>query len=275
MCNCDNPLVPQICVVKDIKQETSDVKTFRISTVDGQKPFTPLPGQLAMFSLLPVGEAMFSITGQGEDYLDFAIKRCGMLTDALHEMSVGQQVALRGPYGNNFPLESCQGKDMLFIGGGIGLAPVRSFIGYAFDHREEFGKIDIVYGARTPDDLCFKDDLFTDWPQKVNTDVHITVDNGTDDWQGSVGFVPDYLQSLSFTPENKMVVLCGPPIMIKFCLPKLLQMGFEDWQIITTLEMKMKCGIGKCGRCNIGSKYVCLDGPVFTLDQLNDLPQEF
>ncbi len=275
-CTCEgNPLVPQVCIVTKITVETPDTKTFRVQTLDGKKPFDPKPGQLGMFSLIGVGEGMFSITAKGEDYIDFAIKRCGMLTDALHEMKEGQKVGVRGPYGNTFPTEGCKGKDMLFIGGGIGLAPVRSFIRYAFENRDDYGKIDIVYGARSMEDLVFKDDLKDLWPKQPNTDVHVTVDRECEGWDGHVGFVPAYLEELNFKPENRMVVLCGPPVMIKFCLDGLVKMGFADEQIITTLEMRMKCGIGKCGRCNIGSKYICLDGPVFTQAELRDLPNEF
>lgn len=274
-CNCqDNPLVPQVCLITSITEETPDIKTFRVQTLAGEKPFTPLPGQLAMFSLLGVGEGMFSITAQGENYLDFAIKRCGLLTDALHEVTPGQQIGLRGPYGNHFPTEAAQGKDLIFIGGGIGLAPVRSFIRYAFANRKDYGKIDIVYGARSPEDLVFKNDLFEEWPIQPDTQVHITVDKGCADWSGHVGFCPAYLEELNFPIENKIVVLCGPPIMIKLASQSLQKMGFANEQIVTTLEMRMKCGIGKCGRCNIGSKYVCLDGPVFTLSELEELPEE-
>lgn len=275
-CTCEgNPLVPQVCVVKEIKEETPDVKTFRVQTMDGKKPFDPMPGQLGMFSKLGVGEGMFSVTAKGDDYIDFAIKRCGMLTDALHAMAPGQQVGVRGAYGNTFPVDACKGKDMVFIGGGIGLAPVRSFIRYAFENRADYGKIDIVYGSRSYDDLVFKEDLFENWPKQPNTNVHVTVDRATEGYEGHVGFVPAFVEELNFKPENTMVVLCGPPIMIKFCLESLVKMGFSDDQIITTLEMRMKCGIGKCGRCNIGSKYICLDGPVFTQAELRELPNEF
>ncbi len=275
-CTCgENPLVPQVCQVTEIIEETPDIKTFRVKTLAGAKPFTPQPGQLGMFSLLPVGEGMFSITAQGEDYLDFAIKRCGMLTDALHELVPGQQIGLRGPYGNTFPTEEAKGKNLIFIGGGIGLAPVRSFIRHAFAQREQYGHIQIVYGARTPADLCFKEDLFQLWPQQPDTQVYITVDNGDETWQGHVGFVPAYVEELAVQPQNTMVVLCGPPIMIKFTLEALTKLGFAPEQLITTLEMRMKCGIGKCGRCNIGSKYVCLDGPVFSLADLAELPDEY
>src|SRR5665647_2661220 len=142
-----NALVPTLCEVTKVVDETLDVKTFFVSTKDGKKPFTPMPGQLGMFSVINVGEGMFSVASQGENHLEFSIKRCGMLTDALHEIRVGQTVGIRGPYGNGFPIEKCKGKDMLYIGGGIGLAPVGSLIRYSFEHREDFGKIDVLYGA--------------------------------------------------------------------------------------------------------------------------------
>ena len=275
VCNCqNNPLVPQVCLITNITEETPDIKTFRVQTKEGEKPFSPLPGQLAMFSLIGIGEGMFSITAQGDNYLDFAIKRCGMLTDALHEVAPGQEIGLRGPYGNHFPIEEAKGKDILFIGGGIGLAPVRSFIRYAFENRQEYGKMNIVYGARSAADLVFKNDLFEEWPKQVNTEVHLTIDTECSEWEGHVGFCPAYLEELAFSPKGKMVVLCGPPIMIKLAIASLNKMGFKNEQIITTLEMRMKCGIGKCGRCNIGSKYVCLDGPVFSVAELEELPDE-
>lgn len=274
-CTCnDNPLVPQVCKVIKITQETPDVQTYRIQTLDGKKPFSPLPGQLAMISILGVGEAMFSITAQGEDYIESSIKRVGELTEALHSMSEGDEIAVRGPYGNNFPYEDLKGKDLLFIGGGIGLAPVRSLIRYCFENRSDYGHIDILYGSRSKEDLVFKEDLFDNWPKMDDTDVHVTVDKGDADWDGNVGFVPAYLEELAFSPKGRKVILCGPPIMIKFCSEALLRMDFAKEDVITTLEMRMKCGIGKCGRCNIGSKYVCLDGPVFTLAELDELPDE-
>ncbi|KKM12307.1 hydrogenase [Clostridiales bacterium PH28_bin88] len=269
-----NPLVPVVGKIIKIVQETPDVKTFHVTTESG-KPFTPMPGQLGMLSLVPVGEAMFSITSQGPDHLEFAIKKTGILTDALHEAVEGQAVAVRGPYGNGFPIEMCKGKDLLFIGGGIGLAPVRSLINYCVEHREDFGHIQIIYGARSPADLCFKEDLFTNWPKAPNCRVDVTVDKGDGQWMGPVGFVPAFLEQLNPSPEGKVTVTCGPPIMIKFVLQSLAKMGYTPDQIITTLEMRMKCGIGKCGRCNIGSCYVCLDGPVFTLEQLNNMPNEY
>ncbi len=164
---------------------------------------------------------------------------------------------------------------MLFIAGGIGLAPLRSFIKYCFKHRDDYGKIDILYGSRSYADLCFKDELFNLWPQEKNTQVYVTIDNAEPEWDGHVGFVPSYLEELNPNPNGKIAVTCGPPIMIKFVLQSLEKMGYIDDQVITTLEMRMKCGIGKCGRCNVGSQYICVDGPVFTRTQLRQLPQEW
>ena len=268
----ENPLIPKTCRIIDVTEETPDVKTFRIRAEDGTKPFAPKPGQLAMVSLAGVGEAMFSITAQGEDWIETSIKRVGLLTEALHESEAGDRVGVRGPYGNYFPAETLKGKNLLFVGGGIGLAPLRSLILYVLERPGDYGEIDVLYGSRSYADLVFKEDLFKNWPPLLNT--HITIDAAESGWEGNVGFVPAFLEEKGFSPENRACILCGPPIMIKFCLGALERMGFSKENIITTLEMRMKCGIGKCGRCNIGSKYVCLDGPVFTMAELDGLPDE-
>ncbi|UWG98810.1 FAD/NAD(P)-binding protein [Dehalobacter sp. DCM] len=268
-----NALIPVCAKIIKIVQETSDVKTFYISTLDDKKPFDPQPGQLGMLSFGQYGEAMFSVTNKGENHIEMAIKAVGELTFALHEAEVGQLVGIRGPYGNGFPLEYCKGKDILIIGGGIGLAPVRSLVMHCLKNRADYGKLTILYGARSKDDLCFKEDLFTNWRDLSNTDLFVTIDKAEEGWDGHVGFVPSYVEELAFKPQ--VAVVCGPPVMIKFTLPTLQKLGFPDKDIITTLEMRMKCGIGKCGRCNIGSKYVCLDGPVFTMEQMKELPPEY
>jgi len=272
-----NPLVPQICVIKDFHDETPDVRSFHFQTEDGKKPFDLKPGQLIMLSLFGVGEAMFSITSQGDDYIESTIKRVGELTNILHTVPAGQKVGIRGPYGNWFPYDDLKGYDLLFVTGGFALAPARSLILHCFNNRKDYGSIDILYGARSVSDLCFKDELFDKWPKQPDTKVHVTIDVAEDAWDGNVGFVPTYLEDLKFTPKagRVKVILCGPPIMIKFCSHALLDhMNFAKADVITTLEMRMKCGIGKCGRCNIGNKYVCLDGPVFTLAELDELPDE-
>ena len=225
-----------------------------------------------MISIAGIGEAMFSITAQGENWIESSIKRVGELTEALHDASEGDRVGVRGPYGNHFPYEALKGKHLLFVAGGIGLAPVRALIRHVLERRDDYGEIDVLYGSRSCADLVFKDDLFEIWPKSAR--MHITIDAEESGWDGHVGFVPSFLEEKAFLPENRACILCGPPIMIKFCLGALERMGFLKENIITTLEMRMKCGIGKCGRCNIGSKYVCLDGPVFSMAELDELPDE-
>lgn len=274
-CTCEgNPLIPQVCKVIKITQETPDVKTFRVQTLDGKRPFLPKPGQLGMFSLQGIGEAMFSVTAYDDDWIETSIKMVGELTEALHDLSEGDYIGARGPYGNGFPAEALKGYDIIFCSGGIGLAPVRALTRYCINHREDYGHFDIVYGSRTREDFAFKEDLFENWPKVPDTDVHLTTDRSTPDWDGNVGFVPDFVEQIGLTPENKKVVICGPPIMIKLTTARLAKMGFKREDIITSMETRMKCGIGKCGRCNIGSKFICLDGPVFTLTELDELPDE-
>ena len=275
-CN-SNPLLPIKCLVQSVFQETADVKTFRVVPVDGGELFDYQPGQCAMVSLFPVGEALFSITSSPtrKGFLEFSVKSTGMVTRALHEIEPGTLIGVRGPYGNGFPYDFMKGKDLLFIGGGIALAPLRSLINYCMDNRDDYGKIDIIYGARSAKDLVQTVELFENWPKVKDTQVHLTVDVASEDWDGNVGFVPSFVEQLNPSPAGKVTITCGPPIMIKFVLLSLAKMNYQPANIITTLEMKMKCGVGKCGRCNIGHKYVCKEGPVFSLAQLNAMPNEF
>ena len=270
-------LIPVVGVVTDIRIDTPDVKTFRVVTPDGVKPFDHMPGQCAMLSIPGVGEAMFSITSSptNTEYMEFSIKKCGCLTEWLHAMEVGQYVTVRGPYGNYFPVETeLKGKDLLFIAGGIGLAPLRSVINYCRHYRENYGSIDIVYGSRSKDDLVDYKEIIEEWMTEAGVNVHLTIDREQEGWDGHVGFVPNYVKELE--PDiSKTVLVCGPPIMIKFTLAALKELGFTEEQVYTTMELRMKCGIGKCGRCNIGSKYVCKDGPVFRYDKLGALPDEY
>ncbi|MQL53364.1 hydrogenase [Desulfofundulus thermobenzoicus] len=280
-CSCQNPLRPYPATITKIIDETPDVKSFQMVFDDPavMENFKQKPGQVAQISIFGVGEATISITSSPtrRGLLEFSVKKVGLLTGALHQLDVGCKVGIRGPYGNHFPYEVMKGKDLLFIGGGIGLAPLRALIDFvlAEENRGDYGRVEIIYGARSMDDLCFKYDILERWPQAPGTTVYTTIDRAELGWDGHVGFVPAYLEEINPTPENKYAITCGPPIMIKFVLQALEKMGYTDDQVITTLEMKMKCGIGKCGRCNIGSKYVCLDGPVFYLSQLKNLPPEF
>ena len=271
-------ILPMLGVVTEIRVDTPDIKTFRVEALEGGKCFEHMPGQCAMLSIPGVGEAMFSITSSPtvKEYQEFSIKKCGCLTSWLHQMDVGQQITIRGPYGKPFPVDDeLQGKDLLFIAGGVGLAPLHSVINYVLDKRDSYGKVDVVYGSRSKEDLLDLEEIQTRWMDPKNDiDVHLTIDRAQEGWDGHVAFVPTYVRELGFDP-NKTVLVCGPPIMIKFVLQALTELGFEKTQIYTTMELRMKCGVGKCGRCNIGDKYVCKDGPVFRFDQLDELPNEY
>jgi NAD(P)H-flavin reductase len=270
-------LIPKVGVITDVRKDTPDVKTFRVVGTDGKKLFQHMPGQCAMVSVPGVGECMFSITSSptNQEYMEFSIKKCGCVTTVLHALEVGAQVTVRGPYGKNFPVEGdFKGKDLLFIAGGIGLAPLRSVINYVRYYRENYGKVVIVYGARSADDLVDFEEIQTEWKNEPNFEVYLTIDRPQEGWDDHVGFVPSYVKELGLD-KNMTAVLCGPPIMIKFTLQGLLELGFEKSRVYTTLELRMKCGVGKCGRCNVGDKFVCKDGPVFRMDELDELPDEY
>ena len=272
-----NALIPMLGVVTDIRRDTPDVKTFRVQALDGGKCFEHIPGQCAMLSIPGVGEAMFSITSSPtvREYQEFSIKKCGCLTSWLHQMDVGQQITIRGPYGNGFPVEGdLKGKDLIFIAGGIGLAPLRSVINYVRANRDNYGTVDVVYGARSAEDLVDIDEIQNEWTKTPGVNVHLTIDRAQEGWDGHVAFVPAFVTELGFDP-NKTVLVCGPPVMIKFTLKALMEQGFKRNNVYTTMELRMKCGVGKCGRCNIGSKYVCKDGPVFRCDEIDELPNEY
>ena len=243
-------LIPKVGVITDIRQETPDVKTFRVEAPEGGKLFEHMPGQCAMVCAPGVSEGMFSITSSPtvKDYQEFSIKKCGSLTDHLHSLQVGDEIAVRGPYGNHFPVEDkLKGKNLLFIAGGIGLAPLRSVINYVLDNREDYGTVDILYGSRSADDLVQLKEIQEVWMKTEGVNVYLTIDREQEGWDGHVGFVPNYLKEIGFD-TNKTALVCGPPIMIKFVLAGLEELGFSRDQVYTTLELRMKCGVGKCGR---------------------------
>ncbi len=264
---------PHLMEIVKIIPETGDTKTFHIRFQDPAvgESFTFLSGQFAEYSVFGEGEATFCISSSPTrmDHLEFSVKQVGRVTQALHHLNTGDTIGFRGPYGNSFPLDELRGKSLVFIGGGIGLAPLRSLIHNVLDNRSEYPDITILYGARTPNDLCFKYDLET-WAGNPTVNMITTVDAGDKAWKGKVGLVPLVLEEISPSPANAVAVTCGPPIMIRYTLKSLEKLGFTPDQIWTTLEMKMKCGLGKCGRCNIGPLYVCKDGPVFSYRQIRD-----
>jgi len=277
MCKTPDTLIPQVGVITDIWIETPEVKTFRIVGLDGKKAFAHMPGQCAMISVPGVGEAMFSMTSspKNEAGIDFSIKRAGKLTAYLHAMEVGDQLTIRGPYGNFFPVDTVFNKqNLLLVAGGVGLAPVSAAVRHVFDNRDNYGSMDIVYGARSMEDLVFFKEIEENWRAQPDTRIHLTIDREQSGWTGHVGFCATVLKELHFSPD-RLALVCGPPIMIKRALATLLEMGFKKEQIYTTLELRMKCGVGKCGRCNLGTKFVCIDGPVFRFDEIDALPDEY
>jgi sulfhydrogenase subunit gamma (sulfur reductase) len=271
---------PELMIIKDIIDETPDVKTFRLQfkNPDVQKKFNFKAGQFAEYSVFGEGECTFCIASSPTrmEYLECSFKLAGKVTAAMRKLNVGDTIGLRGPYGNYFPIEEMKGKNIVFIAGGIGLAPVRCVIWNTLDLRDQFKDITIVYGARTVADLVYKNEL-REWQSMNGVKTVVTVDPGgeTPGWKDEIGFVPTIVEKAAPVSENTVAIICGPPIMIKFTLPVLQKLGFKDENIITTLENRMKCGLGKCGRCNVGSVYVCKDGPVFTYSQLKDLPDEY
>lgn len=269
--------IPYVGVIKEMFDETPDVKSFRVVGLDGKKLFEHKPGQCAMLIVPGVGESMISITSSPtvQEYQQFSIKKCGCVTSWLHAAKPGTQICVRGPIGNGFPVDTTfKGKDILVVAGGIGLAPVHSVVNYMLAHREDYGRIQVIYGGRSKEDLVFFKELSEDWSKRPNVEVNLTIDRAQEGWDGHVGFVPPYVTEMN--PDLGMyVIMCGPPILIHLTLDGLKKLGFKDTQVFTTMEMRMKCGIGKCGRCNIGNKFVCKDGPVFSFDQLGELPPEY
>jgi len=270
-----NIYLPHLATIIEIEAQTPDTTMLRVTLDDPTlaQSFTYRPGQFAELSIFGVGECPISIasTPTRKGFLEFCVRAVGQVTNALYELDVGSKIGVRGPYGNPFPLPELEGRNLLFIGGGIGLAPLRSLINYVLDNRDHYGEVELIYGARSPQDLAFKDELKL-WGEQEGVTVYLTVDRGDERWRGPVGFVPSFLREIAPSPQEKVAFTCGPPIMIKLVMEALEEMGFPPDHMVTTLEMKMKCGVGKCGRCNIGSRYICRDGPVFTLEQLKALP---
>jgi sulfhydrogenase subunit gamma (sulfur reductase) len=273
---CANPYLPELATIEEIIQETPTIRTFRVVFNDRDKmdDFSFQPGQVGQLSIFGAGEATFVINSPPtrKAYLQFSVMRVGEVTTRLHQLSVGDQIGIRAPLGNSFPVEAMKGRDILFVAGGIGMAPLRTLLLYMLDNRQDYGDIMVIYGARSPEDLSYQYE-FEAW-RKGGADLVLTIDRESPGWENRVGFVPMVLAEESPSAFNRIAITCGPPIMIKFVLRGLKEIQYEDHQIITTLEKRMKCGIGICGRCNIGTKYVCVDGPVFSFEALRRMLPE-
>jgi NAD(P)H-flavin reductase len=274
-----NVYQPHTVRVAEITDETMDTRTLKLEFTDPAvaERFDFKAGQFGEYSVFGAGECTFCIASPPtrKGYIECSFKSVGKVTKAMRELNVGDMMGFRGPYGNHFPLPSLYGRSVVFVAGGIGLAPVRCVIWNVLDLRDKFKDVTIVYGARTVADLVYKREL-EEWGKRPDVTLWTTVDPGgeTPDWKGKVGFVPAIVEQAAPSAKDAVAVVCGPPIMIKFTLPVLKKLGFTDDLIYTTLENRMKCGIGKCGRCNIGHVYVCKDGPVFTAAEMAALPPE-
>lgn len=281
MSNEKNPYLPYSVTIEDIVVETEDksLKTFKLVLEDEKQrlAWNHNPGQFAMLSVPGKGESAIGIASSPTEkgYLLFTVSRIGSLTTALHQLPKGARIGVRGPLGNGFPLASdFKGKNIVIIAGGYAFTTLRATIVYLLAHRQDYGKITLIYGARTPGMLLYREELKA-WEQSGLVDCHITVDREAPGWNGIVGFVPAVTERVAPSPENSVALVCGPPIMIKFTMPPLEKIGWKDDQIYLSLENRMKCGLGVCGHCNVGPVYVCKDGPVFTRAQVKRLPVEF
>ena len=271
---------PTLMRIASITEEAPAVRTFRLEFLDAAEGerFSFQTGQFGEYSAFGAGECTFCIASPAtrKGYIECTFREAGRVTRALARCEVGDVVGFRGPYGNHFPVEEWDGKRLIFIAGGIGLPPVRSVIWTCLDQRERFDEVFIIYGARTVADLVYKREL-AEWDERPDVTLIQTVDPGgeTPEWKGKIGFVPTVVQEAKLPTENAVAVVCGPPIMIKFTLADFSEMGFPLENVYTTLENRMKCGLGKCGRCNVGPVYVCKEGPVFTAAQLAKLPMDY
>jgi NAD(P)H-flavin reductase len=266
--------------IERVTEEAPFVKTFRLKFVNEEegRQFKFKAGQFGEYSVFGEGESTFCIASAPtrEGYIECTFRQAGKVTSALSRLGEGDFIGFRGPYGNTFPIEDWYGKSLVFIAGGIALPPMRCVIWNCLDLRDKFKDVTILYGARTVNDLVYKQELAA-WEKMPDVNLVTTVDPGgeTPDWKGEVGFVPTILDKIAPKAENTIAIVCGPPIMIKYTFPVLEKLGFTDENVFTTLENRMKCGIGKCGRCNTGKIYICKDGPVFTRAELKGIPAEY
>jgi NAD(P)H-flavin reductase len=263
--------------ITDVRDETADVRTLRLESLDGEDELEWRAGQFAFFSAFGTGETVFTIANPPTrpDHIECAFKQLGKVTSGLRRLSVGQTVGFRGPYGNSFAVEEWRGRDLAFVGGGIGMAAVASPLRLVLDRRAEFGEVLVLNGARSVADLVYKREM-EQWALVDGVRVVRAVDPGGEslDWDGEVGLIPEVFESLSLEPAGRMVVVCGPPVMLHFMLLALDRLGYAPENVVTTLENRMKCGFAECGHCNVGPFFVCRDGPVITAAELRRLPAD-
>jgi len=258
--------------VEKVVEETSNIKTFVL------RPEIPMPflaGQFMEVTVPGLGEAPFTPSSAPSitETMEFTIMRVGCVTERLHGLEAGATIGLRGPLGQPYPLDDFKGREVLVVGGGVGLAPLRALLFALFKDIDAYKKIILRYGARTPGDIVYRKAVENAWGKNGQMDLAITVDHRDDSWTGSEGVVTTILEDdkLTCDPKTGVAVVCGPPIMMKFATLKLLDMGYPEESVYLSMEKNMSCGIGKCGHCRLGSQYACKDGPVFTYEQVRDL----
>ncbi len=271
--------LPYPARIEKIVVETEDglLKSFylRLVNEEDRKRWRHKPGQFAMLSVLGKGECPIGLASSpSEDLLMFTVFRTGLVTDALHRLPEGTVIGLRGPMGNGYPVEEFKGKNVVLIAGGFAVTTLRATLVYLLEHRKDYGEITMIYGARNPGLLLYKEEL-AQWQRREDLNLHLTIDCQVPGWEGLVGFVPQITEQVAPKSENAVVLVCGPPIMIKFTLPVLEKLGFGPEDIYLSLENRMRCGLGLCHHCNVGPVLVCKDGPVFTLAELKNLPPEY
>ncbi|MBI3922552.1 MAG: FAD/NAD(P)-binding protein [Armatimonadetes bacterium] len=265
--------LPRIAKVEHIEQFTENEKLFRIGFEKGD-PLDHAPGQFVEVSVFGIGEAPLSIASSPsrDDGFELCVRAVGNVTKALHRLQTGAQIGIRGPFGSAFPVEKMQGRDVLFIAGGLGIIPLRSLIWYVLDNRRDFGKVAILYGCKDPSEFLFRHEM-EEWEQRDDVEFLTTVDRGENGWRGNVGVITTLIPKVKIDAPKTMAVVVGPPIMYRFVILDLLARGLVDDQIIMSLERRMKCGLGKCGHCQMNGKYVCLDGPVFSYAEVKNLDE--
>jgi sulfite reductase subunit B len=262
-------LIKKGTIVKT-KQMTAQEKFFEIE-LDGQERLDHDPGQFVMVSIAGVGDAPISVSSSPtkRSTFDLVVRNAGKLTAALHALKEGDVVGIRGPFGTGFPTQILEGNDLMFVAGGLGIVPLRSLINFVIDNRRDFGKVNILLGCKTSKDMLFGDEVDI-WSERLDVNFNCTVDKTDPDWKGNVGLITSLIPGVTLDADRTFAVVCGPPIMYKFVIKELLKKDIPERQIILSLERHMKCGVGKCGHCQIANYYCCKDGPVFTYEQIKN-----
>lgn len=267
----ENPMIPRACRITDFVRETGDTFTLELEPVNGHDGAGFLPGQFNMLYVFGVGEIPISMSGDPKKRsMVHTTRAVGAVTKAMWQLRAGDQIGVRGPFGSSWPVEEARGNDVVLVAGGIGLAPLRPMLYRLLAHREDYGKIVLLYGTRTPEDILYRRELER-WRSRFDLEVYVTVDRATGSWRGNVGVVPNLIRKAPFDPRNTLALVCGPEIMMRYTVQELQKRGVDSNRMYLSLERNMKCGIGTCGHCQCGPVFVCRDGPIFRFDRIEEL----